>query len=104
MTSFFVLLLSGVYSCKNDTKTPETTPVVGNLRYEKTHGTDCDKPDTLRYNCLTINLVWPNIESGSDALKKSVADWANNYLIAILSSSSMDSASLGINALPSAAN
>lgn len=90
LTSFFVLLMAGVYSCKNDTKTPDSTPVVGNLRFEKTHGTDCDKPDTLRYNCLTINLVWPNIESGSDALKKSVSDWANNYLIAILSSSSMD--------------
>jgi len=90
LTSFVVLMLASVFSCKNETKTPETTPVVGQLQYEKKAGTDCDKPDTLRYNCLTIDLAWPNVESGSDALKKSVSDWANNYLIAILSSSSMD--------------
>jgi len=90
LASFCVLMLASVFSCKNETKTPEAAPVVGQLQYKKTHGTDCDKPDTLRYNCLTINLVWPNIESGSDAIKKSVSDWANNYLIAILSSSSMD--------------
>lgn len=85
-------MLAGVYSCKKDTKPTDTTPVVGNLRYEKMHGTDCDKPDTLRYNCLTINLIWPNVENGTEALKKSVATWANNYLIAILSAGSMDSA------------
>jgi len=90
LTSFAVLMLASVFSCKNDTKTPDTTPVVGQLQYEKKHGTDCDKPDTLRYNCLTINLAWPNVETGSDALKKSVADWANNYLIAILSAGAMD--------------
>lgn len=90
LTSFVLLMLASVFSCKNETKTPETTPVVGQLKYKKKAGTDCEKPDTLRYNCLTIDLAWPNVESGSDALKKSAADWANNYLIAILSAASMD--------------
>jgi len=77
------LLLGLVFACQN--KSTETTEVVvESLSLNKTEGKDCDKPDSLRYSCATINLSWPNVKQGSDALKKSVTSWANAYLASIL--------------------
>ncbi|MBK7939492.1 MAG: DUF3298 domain-containing protein [Lewinellaceae bacterium] len=87
-----IFLLALVFSCKNEPKTPATTVVVNPLRYEKTHGTDCEKPDSLRNNCLKINLVWPDATGGSDALRKNVAAWANTYITGMLTPGSTDSA------------
>lgn len=78
-------------ACQNQSKTPATAVIVSHLRFDKTDGTDCDKPDTLRFNCLQINLIWPKIESGSEPLRKNVAAWSNSYLVGILAPASTDS-------------
>ena len=84
---FFIssaLLLGLVFSCQNKSTETAGEVVVESLSFSKTEGKDCDKPDSLRYSCASINLSWPNVKEGSDALKKSVADWANTYLASIL--------------------
>jgi hypothetical protein len=84
---FFIssaLLLGLVFACQNkSTETPGEV-VVESLSFNKNEGKDCDKPDSLRYNCASINLSWPNVTQGSNALKKSVANWATAYLASIL--------------------
>lgn len=80
------MLAIAAFSCNN---TPEAAPAaspvgVGSLSMSKAAGADCDKPDTLRFNCVEVNLNWPEIGQGSDPLKKSVASWTNAYLVGIL--------------------
>lgn len=90
-------LLALLFSCKNETPAPpEAAPAVtlSHAEFKKNSGTDCDKPDTLRLNCLTIDLAWPKVETGSDALKKSVGDWANSYIVGILAPASDDSTAI----------
>lgn len=78
-------------ACQNEPKTPETTVTVSHVRFDKTDGADCDKPDTLRFNCLQINLIWPEVTGGSEALRENVAAWSNSYLVGILAPASTDS-------------
>ncbi|MBI5913967.1 MAG: DUF4163 domain-containing protein [Bacteroidetes bacterium] len=76
---------ASLFSCKNGTKAPEATNVVvSTIHFNKSDGADCDKPDTLRMDCATINLSYPNVEEGSGPLKKNVAAWAEKYLTGIL--------------------
>ncbi len=74
------------FSCKNEPKVPEAPKAVtmSSLSLDKKGGADCDKPDTMRVNCVEIKLKYPNVEQGSDSLKQSVATWARNYLVGIL--------------------
>ena len=80
-----VFLLAIVFSCKND-KVPEVTQTVtvGDLHLKKSAGADCDKPDTLRMDCLAIDLTWPNVEQGNEVLKKNVSNWANSFLAGLM--------------------
>ena len=82
---FAFCCLASLFSCKNDTKTPAAEAViVETLHFNKSDGADCDKPDTLRLDCAAINLSYPTVEEGSEPLKKSVAAWAEGYLMGIL--------------------
>jgi hypothetical protein len=89
------LLVAFVFSCKNEVKTPDTPTVVqvGSQSMNKLEGLDCDKPDTLRTNCVTISLEWPVVEQGSDALKNAVSGWSQSYLTSILAPSEDSTAS-----------
>ncbi|WP_373552756.1 DUF3298 and DUF4163 domain-containing protein [Haliscomenobacter sp.] len=79
------LMLALAFSCQNNTTTDVAQVVsVGSLSLSKTEGKGCDQPDSLRTDCATIDLSWPNIDNGSEALKKSVKDWATTYLVGIL--------------------
>ncbi len=81
-----LLLLSLFFACKNESKAPEAPKAVtmSSLSLDKKGGADCDKPDTMRVNCVEIRLKYPKVEQGSDALKKNVADWANGFLVGML--------------------
>lgn len=81
-----LLLLSLFFSCRNEPVPPQVV-TVGSLQLQQQSGTDCDRPDTSRTNCARLDLVWPTIEQGSDALKKSVNLWATRYLNGILAPS-----------------
>lgn len=81
-----VCIMTLVFSCKNDKLIPATQEVkVGTQSLSKSEGTDCDQPDSLRARCANLNLNWPQIEQGSDALKNTVNAWAKAYITGILS-------------------
>lgn len=84
MACSVVLVL--VFSCKNEPKAPEAPKavMVSSLSLDKKGGTDCDQPDTMRMNCVEINLKYPAVEQGSDALKQGVTAWANSFLVGVL--------------------
>ena len=78
-----------VFSCKNKPVAETVVPViVGSLQLNQQSGTDCSVADEMaRMDCARLDLYWPTIEQGSEALKNSVAQWANNYLGGVLSPS-----------------
>lgn len=89
--------------CKNEkTNTAAAEITVGQRSFDKTGGKDCDKPDSLRMDCVHIDLSWPSAESGSDAFKANVGKWADDYLIGILAPS-VDSTSPAIGTVEAAA-
>lgn len=86
-TTPFIFLLGILFACNNQPQAPVAAKevTVGTLNFNKSEGSDCNKPDSLRTNCAEITLSWPNLESGSDALKNSVAAWANTFVVSLLS-------------------
>ena len=80
------LLLAGTltFSCQNSPSGPEGAVVLEKHTLEKSEGKDCDKPDTLRFDCAVIDLSWPSVKEGNAALQKSVTAWTDDYLISIL--------------------
>lgn len=80
-----LLLLCLAVSCKKN-----VAPVtVGRLTFNQESGTDCDKADTLaRVDCARLQLQWPQAQDGSNALKKSVDQWATAYLNNLLAAPS----------------
>jgi len=75
--------LACFHSCTNPTVQAEKSVIIGTTKMEKTQGKDCDDPEMIT-NCAKINLRYPTIEAGSEALKKSVAEWATRYMVFIL--------------------
>ncbi|MFN4079323.1 MAG: RsiV family protein [Saprospiraceae bacterium] len=75
--AFFVL------SC-GDSSSSLSPVVIGESRFERSGGPDCDLPDTLQYKCARIELEWPVLESGSETLKANFAKWAESYLVSML--------------------
>lgn len=75
-----------MFSCENTPKAPATPkPVtVSSSKFNKKDGKDCEKADTLQVDCATIDLSWPKVEDGTEALKKSVKEWAENYVTGII--------------------
>lgn len=78
--------IASIISCKEGPKTPEPAKgvTINTLNFNKMDGNDCEKPDTMRVDCATINLTWPKVEDGPEPLKQSVAAWADDYLSSIL--------------------
>jgi hypothetical protein len=83
-TTCLTFLFTLVFSCKNAPKDATQPVTIGTLTYSKTEGSGCDQPDGERTNCAKVELQWPNVEQGPDALKKSVTTWAASYLTSIL--------------------
>lgn len=78
-----LLLLCLAASCKKNTPAKPVTVTALNLKQQE--GTDCDKADTLaRMDCARLQLRWPQVQDGSAALKKSVDQWATDYLNGVL--------------------
>jgi hypothetical protein len=69
------------FSCK--TEAPPAAPVPLTLEsqtIERKNGPDCDKPDTLVFNCAHVNFRYPVLKSGSDSLQKTVDNWAKEFM------------------------
>jgi len=77
-------LFTLVFSCKNAPKEAAKPVTVGSLSYAKTEGAGCDNPDDTSNDCARVDLQWPTVEQGPDALKNSVSAWATAYLAGIL--------------------
>lgn len=75
---------------KNNVILPEIKDIsqilIEDADYNKQQGIDCHLPDSLRTNCAKIKFVYPQIISGSEALKQSVKTWSEDFLSNILSS------------------
>lgn len=86
LASFACLGLLALFSCESTPKTPDAPkPItVSSDHFNKKEGKDCEKPDTLQLDCATIDLSWPKVVDGSEALKKSVNDWAADYVTGIM--------------------
>jgi len=83
--SIIALLLLGFVSCKqNKTPEPAKPATIGGLTLKQQNGSDCNKPDSLRVDCAQVDLAWPKVEQGSEALKKSVDQWATACLAGVL--------------------
>lgn len=84
---FFPALLSMsllFWACSPEKKAVEAV-TISSETFTKSAGRDCAKMDSVHNHCATINLSWPVVESGSDALKSSVATWSTSFLAGLLS-------------------
>lgn len=73
------------FACKNEKPAGTAKPVVlESLKMSKQEGTCGTDRDS---SCAKIALSYPTVKEGSDALKKSVADWTTQFLIGILNPS-----------------
>lgn len=79
-----------IFSCKNKPAAETVVPViVGGLQLNQQSGADCSLADEMaRMDCARLDLHWPVIEQGGDALKKSVAQWVSDYIGGVLNPSS----------------
>jgi hypothetical protein len=84
--SIFAGFLAGLFqACNNESPAAAVVPLtIESKKMAKKEGPDCDKPDTLRLNCAEVNLSYPELKNGNDALKKAIADWANSNLLGLL--------------------
>lgn len=90
------LLTACLYACQQTTPAPAKSVVIGSAGLQKTEGTDCDKPDSLRTNCAVLDLHWPEVKEGPDALKKAIAAWSHNYIGGVLAPETSNSAAISI--------
>ncbi|MEK7253499.1 MAG: hypothetical protein AAB316_02040, partial [Bacteroidota bacterium] len=88
LTTLCFLALAGMIftACNSEKQQAETSKPaeLESLKIEKKAGPDCDKPDTLRMNCVEVNFSYPTIKEGSEPLKKAVSDWTSMYVVGIL--------------------
>jgi hypothetical protein len=68
------------FACKNAPAPAAKPATISSTRFDKTQGKDCDKPEDERMNCCQIQLRYPSVETGGEALKKNVSDWALTFL------------------------
>ena len=82
--SFFfasLLLLGLAFSCKRSATNANTPVIIQELTLEQQSGADCNTADTLaRTDCATVSLHWPEVQQGSEGLKKNVSLWAGQFL------------------------
>lgn len=86
LSTICILMLVFSLSCKNNNNQEAAISkiTIGKTSIVKSMGRDCDKPDSLRFSCAAVNLNIPTIEQGTEALKNSVAQWANSYMVGVL--------------------
>lgn len=72
------------WACDPEKKAADTVDVSTEI-FSKSTGRDCAKMDSVHNHCATIDLHWPVVKSGSDALKNSVATWSTSFLNGLLS-------------------
>lgn len=65
----------------------KNAPKIEILSYRKEQGTDCDKPDSLRTFCASIDVQYPSVVRGEKALQDSVGKWTDRYLFSMLEGS-----------------
>lgn len=84
---FSTLLMSlFIWACAPEKKAPEAVDVeLISHTFSKSAGRDCAKMDSVHNHCATIDMSWPVVESGSDALKTSVNQWSTSFLAGLLS-------------------
>ncbi len=69
-------------SCKNDRPvSAEPTPLALETKViERKNGPDCDKPDTLVFNCAQVIFKYPFLKDGSDSLRQAVDNWSREFM------------------------
>ncbi len=68
-------------SCKPGAPSPPAGPLaLESLKIERKNGPDCDKPDTLIFNCAHVNFNYPALKDGSDSLRQAVNAWAHEFM------------------------
>lgn len=84
-------IILGAVACKREAPATSQDIKVERRQYEQKVGDGCDQPagDEPR-NCVQIELSWPEVTQGSDALKKAVDTWASAFLSGILSPESSE--------------
>jgi hypothetical protein len=98
-----VTLFCGITAC-NNTPTAPAAPkpiTVGSIKIKKSEGKDCNLADSLQMQCAHVDLSWPEVTEGPDALKQAVTAWANSCIVGLLAFEA-DSATL-VKTLPAAA-
>ncbi len=96
---FFVvpMLLCLATACNEKTKSERLTsnfkkyiPEIETEKLKFNTGTDCNKPDSVRANCASINLEFPIIKrSRQSSLIKLVNSWSLSFVCSLLSDASM---------------
>lgn len=81
----FILLISVSFaSCQNVVESGLKPVVIHELTIKKRDSSDYNKPDSLRNNDAVADLAWPEVTTGSAALKKAVADWSLEFMCGML--------------------
>ncbi len=78
------ILLAG--ACNSDKPQTETTQPVAleTLKIEKKTGPDCDKPDTLRLNCVEVNFRYPSVKDTKSPLTTIIDAWARDFMTSLV--------------------
>ncbi len=79
---FCVLVACGQTDMKQEP--PKNTIEVTTHQTERKSGPDCDKPDSLRYNCVEIDFNYPYLQKGSESLKNAIEVWANDFMVSLV--------------------
>lgn len=85
-TTFFALFAAVMlFACKNETpKVIAKALATESLKIHRNEGSDCQKPDSLRTDCATLDFSYPSLKEGSAPLKKNVSAWVNSFLVGML--------------------
>jgi hypothetical protein len=83
---FFAAAIFLAAACNTDKAQEDTTqPVVlESLTIQKKSGPDCDKPDSLRLNCVEINFRYPSVKDAGSPLKPIVEAWSKDFLTSLI--------------------
>ena len=81
--AFAILLAS---ACNNDKPQAETAQPVAleTLTIEKKEGPDCDKPDSLRLNCVEVSFRYPSVKDANSPLKAIVEAWSKDFMTSLV--------------------
>ena len=86
-----VLLVNlAFYACKNNQSgnnasvVPATPVSLTSGTIVQKNGPDCDKPDSLRLNCVEVNFQYPVVTSGPEIMKTAVETWAKDFMTSMV--------------------